>query len=67
MPAGADLGVGLGVDQHLQPGRQHLPHPHALIGAAQALQQPEQGRLVVGHRVGRLYELLGRYSQSLTR
>jgi hypothetical protein len=51
MPSSADMGLGLGVDQHLQSSLQQLTHPLALISAAQQIQQRQQGRLVLGHRV----------------
>jgi hypothetical protein len=54
----------------LEPGNRaaNTPRIHSRSASLhQLLQQLRQGRLVMGHPVDLLHELLGRYSQGLTR
>ena len=65
MRAGADVRGRLGIHQLLQHRRQHHAHQLATVGGAQRLAQLEQGALVP--IVCPFYEVLGGFSQSLTR
>ena len=67
MPLRADHRRQLRLDQRLVDRRRRRPHPIIDAGRLQRIQHLELGRLVQGHRVNRLYESLGPFSQTLTR
>ena len=65
--AGADRVGELGLDQRLIHRLRGLADTITDIGGLECIEDFEQGRLVQGHRVAPLYEILGRFTQRLTR